>query len=145
MALAANAHEHRTMFDRIGEWWRQWRDRRAVLDALDRCGRAEVERMARDVGLVGNDLRVLAGRWPDSADLLERRIQALGLDRTSIGLTDPQVSRDMQRVCTICANKRACEHDLDRNPASAAWQDYCPNADTFRAVAGDSDEAPRGR
>ena len=145
MALATHAREHRTMFDRIGEWWRQWRDRRAVLAALDQCGRGEVERMAHDVGLGGNELRVLAGRWPDAANLLERRIEALGLDRASVGLTEPQVMRDLQRVCSICDNKRACEHDLDRNPGSRAWQDYCPNADTFAAVAGESAKASSRR
>jgi len=136
MALAADAHEHRTMFDRIGEWWRHWRERNGVLAALDQCGRTEVERMARDVGLGGNDLRVLAGKWPDGATLLERRIEMLGLDRASAGLREPQVMRDLQRVCSICNNKRACAHDLDRRPGSAVWQDYCPNANTFDAVAG---------
>ena len=145
MALAANAHEHRTMFDRIGGWWRQWRDQRAVLAALDRCGRAEVERMAHDVGLGGNDLQVLAGKWPDGAALLERRIELLGLDRASVGLTEPQVMRDLQRVCSICDNKHACEHDLDRNPGSAVWQDYCPNVETFRALAGRAATPPTRR
>ena len=95
MALAADAHEHRTMFDRIGEWWRHWRERNGVLAALDQCGRTEVERMARDVGLGGNDLRVLAGKWPDGATLLERRIEMLGVDRASAGLGEPQVMRDL--------------------------------------------------
>jgi hypothetical protein len=37
---------------------------------LDCCGSAEVERIARDVGVSGADLSVLAGKWPDAADLL---------------------------------------------------------------------------
>ena len=27
-----------------------------------------------------------------------------------------RLMRDLQRVCSICDNKRACEHDLDRSP-----------------------------
>ena len=145
MALAADAREHGTMFDRIGEWWKQRRDRRAVLAALDRCGRPEVDRMAWDVGLAAGDLRVLAGRWPDGASLLERRIEALKLDQAGIGQVAPQVMRDLQRVCSVCDNKRACEHDLDRSPGSAVWQDYCPNADTFAALAAQSAKGPAGR
>jgi hypothetical protein len=53
--------------------------------------------------------------------------------------------RDLQRVCSICDNKRACEHDLDRNPGSPAWRDYCANADTFAAVAGESSKEPAER
>ncbi len=145
MALTAGADEHRPMFGRITDWLKRWRDRRAVLTALDRFGKAEVERMARDVGVGAGDLRVLAGKWPDGANLLSRRVAALGLDRADIGRIEPQVLRDLQRVCSICDNKRACEHDLDRDPASAAWRDYCANADTFAAVAGESPKEPAGR
>jgi len=142
MALAADANQHWTMFDRIGEWWKRWRDRRAVLASLDRCGRGEVERMAWDLGIGGNDLRVLAGKWPDGATLLERRIEAQGLVQTEIERIEPQVMRDLQRVCSICDNKRACEHDLDRDPGSPVWKDYCPNADTFGAVSDEPAKAP---
>ncbi len=142
MAVPAEMSKYRPSFGRLGELWKQWRDRRAVLDALAQCGRAEIDRMARDVGIRGADLCVLAGKWPESATLLARRITALGFDGVELGRTQPQVVRDLQRVCSICMNKRACEHDLDRTPSSPAWRDYCANADTFAAV---SSESPRSR
>lgn len=96
MALAANTWRDRTIFDRVfdrlGGWWRQWRDRRAVVTALGQCGRGEVER--------GGDLRVLAGKWPDGTSLLARRIAGLEFDQADIGRTEPQVMCDLQRGCS---------------------------------------------
>ena len=134
MSMVAHGHESRTLLGRVGEWWKKWRERSIALADLEACGGAEMERVARDAGVGVSDLRVLAGRWPDSADLVERRMAALGLDAADVEETQPATMRDLQRVCSICDNKRVCEHDLDRNPANLAWQDYCPNSGTLRAL-----------
>ena len=55
---------------RLAHLWRSWNGRRRTMADLDGCGSAEVERIARDVGVSGADLSVLAGKWPDAADLL---------------------------------------------------------------------------
>jgi hypothetical protein len=60
---------------------------------------------------------------------------ALGLDAGEVEATQPAIMRDLQRVCSICSNKRVCEHDLGRSPANAAWSEYCPNAGTLAAIA----------
>ncbi len=135
MTMMAHAHEGRTIFGRIGEWLKSWWERSNVLAELDSHGGAEIERVARDTGVGVGDLRVLAGKWPDSADLVQRRMAALGLDIAQVDATEPAVMRDLQRVCSICDNKRVCAHDLDRSPANAAWRDYCPNAGTLAALA----------
>jgi hypothetical protein len=57
------------------------------------------------------------------------------LDRREITHADPQVMRDLQRVCTVCGSKRRCEHDLVNNPSDLVWQKYCPNATTLLALA----------
>jgi hypothetical protein len=102
---------------------------------LDRCGSAEVERIARDLGVGGTDLSILAGKWPDAADLLYSRMNEVKLDRKEITQNDPQVMRDLQRVCTVCGSKWKCEHELAKNRADPAWQKYCPNATTLLALA----------
>ncbi len=145
MALPADADERRPIFGRVTDWLKQWRDRRTALTALDQFGKTEIERMAQDVGVGGGDLRVLAGKWPDGASLWARRLAALGLDQGEIGRAEPQVMRDLQRVCSVCDNKRACEHDLDRNPCSPVWQDYCANANTFAALGAESSKVPADR
>jgi hypothetical protein len=102
---------------------------------LDACGSAEVEHIARDVGVSGADLSILAGKWPDAADLLYSRMYEINLDRKEITQADPEVMRDLQRVCTVCGSKRRCEHELAKNPSDPAWQKYCPNATTLLALA----------
>jgi hypothetical protein len=102
---------------------------------LDSCGSAEMERIARDVGVSGADLSILAGKWPDAADLLYSRMNEIKLDRMEITHADPQVMRDLQRVCTVCGSKRRCEHELANNPSDPAWQKYCPNTTTLLALA----------
>ena len=119
--------------NRVVGWWRRWRQRAASLAELDRLS-TEAERVARDAGIDVGDLRVLAGKWPDSADLAKRRMATLGLDAAQVQETQAAVVRDVQRVCSLCANKRACVHDLDHDPADAAWHQYCPNDETFDAL-----------
>jgi hypothetical protein len=94
-----------------------------------------MERIARDVGVSGADLSILAGKWPDAADLLYWRMNEIKLDRMEITQADAQVMRDLQRVCTVCGSKRRCEHGLATNPSDPAWQKYCPNATTLSALA----------
>jgi hypothetical protein len=77
----------------------------------------------------------LAGKWPDAADLLYWRMNEIKLDRKEITQADPQVMRDLQRVCTVCGSKRRCKHELAKNPSDPAWQKYCPNATTLSALA----------
>jgi hypothetical protein len=97
-------------------------------------GREDLARMARDVGVECTDLPVLAGKWPSSADLLSRRTQELGIDLTKVSDVEPQVARDLQRVCSLCASKRRCRRDLDRYPADPVWRQYCPNTGTIEAL-----------
>jgi len=134
MTMMAHAHEERTVLGRVGEWLKSWWERSTVLAELDACSGQEMERMARDAGIGVGDLRVLAGRWPDSADLVQRRMAAIGLDAAEVEAAQPATMRDLQRVCSLCDNKRVCAHDLDRSPTNAAWREYCPNAGTLAAL-----------
>jgi hypothetical protein len=134
MTMMAHVYERHTILGRVGGWWKKWWERAATLAELEACGCAEMERIARDTGVGAGDLRVLAGKWPDSADLVGRRLTALGIDATEVGRSTPEVMRDLQRVCSVCADKRVCEHDLDRGPAHSGWLDYCPNVETLHAV-----------
>ena len=47
--------------------------------------------MAHDVGVSAPELRALAGKWPDAAELLNRRLAVLALDPAEIRRTEPQV------------------------------------------------------
>jgi uncharacterized protein YjiS (DUF1127 family) len=135
MIHSARTSEQPGFVRRFAHWWRNWTGRRRDMVDLERCGSAEVERIARDVGVSAADFSTLAGKWPDAADLLYWRMNEINLDRKEITQAEPQVMRDLQRVCTVCGSKRRCEHELAKNPSDPAWQKYCPNATTLSALA----------
>jgi hypothetical protein len=71
------------------------------------------------------------GRGKNSAELLQRRLQALGIAPSRI---EPAVMRDLQRCCSQCHDKALCAHELEDRPKEATWPSYCPNEQTIRAL-----------
>jgi hypothetical protein len=130
-------------FAAVTRWWRNWRVTLANGLRLDCCGSAEVERIANDVGVSVPELRALAGKWPDAAEPLNRRLAALALDPAKIRNREPQVMRDLQRVCSICSEKRECEYDLAADASDPVWREYCPNVMTLDAL--DAERKLRGK
>jgi hypothetical protein len=94
-------------------------------------GRPEATCIARDLGISTNDLRALAGKDKNSADLLVRRMATLGLDPTTL---DGAVMHDLQRCCSLCRNKELCIHELEDKPREVSWPKYCPNEYTLTAL-----------
>ena len=112
-----------------------WQDsRKTSLSDLKCCAEQEVERMARDLSISVPELRKLASLGPQSADLLLRRMAALDLDNKEVSEIAPQTLREMQRTCALCTNKRLCARDLVRDASIPAWETYCPNAATLKAL-----------
>ena len=70
---------------RFISWWRT----RSELADLECCGSAEVDRIARDLGISASELRTLASYGPNAAELLNRRMAALRIDPDSVGTLDP--------------------------------------------------------
>ena len=118
----------------IAEWWRRRAESRKSLSDLDAFGPGEMARMARDVGVSAADLRTLAAHCSDAADLLERRLETLGLSAEEIARAAPAELRDMERLCTLCGSKHRCAHDLATDPDDPAWRQYCPNTQTLGAL-----------
>ena len=90
--------------------------------------------MAQDAGVSVNEFRQLASHGPKSADLLLERMTALDLDPKEVVQVEPQVFRDMQRVCTMCKNHKRCIVDLDRDAQNPTWKGYCPNVQTLLSL-----------
>jgi hypothetical protein len=105
---------------------------------LDRMGEVELSKIAQDAGVSAGELKELAQLGPDAADLLPRRMQAIGLDVDQVGRKEPGSLRDMQRLCARCEAHGRCERDLSSRPDDAVWQTYCPNVVTLRALQEDS-------
>ncbi len=124
---------------RIGQWLRAW-GRHA--EALDRNRYdIELERMAADLGVSGGDLNRLFALGPNAAAQLPHMMQALDLDPAE---TPVKIMRDLQRVCSLCDCKTTCAFEIIAGSADTTYEDYCPNADTLRALQlSPADESPR--
>jgi hypothetical protein len=135
MSQPVQMHDASGLMDRVVQWCRNWARRRRTMADLDCCGPSGVEQLAHDVGLGRREICTLAGKWPGSADLLLRRMRGVDLKRNEIARVEPQVLRDLERVCTLCASKRKCRHDLAKDPGDPVWREYCPNTMTLNALA----------
>lgn len=124
----------------MAEWWRKHAAVQENLDGLDSMGPDELARIAQDIGISSSDLRALARHCSDAADLLERRIESLGLDAGRVAQNAPAQLRDMERLCTLCKSKGRCARDLAADPSDPVWRQYCPNQETLVALQqGDAD------
>jgi hypothetical protein len=140
MSHSVQSGEGLSVVRRCAQWWRNWNRARKTMVDLDRCGPAEAEHIARDLNVSRAELRVLASKWPD--DLLSQRLGQLNLDAAEIVHTEPEVLRDLQRVCTVCGSKRKCGHDLADHPSDSGWVKYCPNATTLDALIAERQREP---
>jgi hypothetical protein len=111
--------------------WKNWRKRRARVADFDRMGAAEAQNVASDLCMSVSELRILAGRGEDAADLLQCRLLDLKIDPATV---EPAVMRDLQRCCSQCGDKVLCVHELEDHPKSAMWPKYCPNEQTIDAL-----------
>ena len=120
--------------NRIVAQFRNWFSRLRQRAELDRFGEAELGILAQDVGLTPSDLRQVTEGNPEADELLPRRIAALGIHADELARAQPDVFRDMQRVCASCQKYGRCVRDLDRGTLGAGWLDYCPNAGTLQQL-----------
>jgi hypothetical protein len=122
------------ILDAIAHWVKNYRYAMGVRGELTRCDPAEVARTARDLGVSPRELADLASKGPHAADLLQELLVALGVDSKKLGLQDPATTRDLQRLCITCGNKRRCERELAAGTATQNYRSYCPNAFTLDAL-----------
>jgi uncharacterized protein YjiS (DUF1127 family) len=119
---------HHSPIDHLTRWWRSWTGKRAARAELEKLDTRQMTSITRDVGASGSELYLLAGKWPDSAGLLTRRMAALRLDHAGVAQSLPAVTRDMSKMCSLCGDKSRCERDLDKAAITPSWQRYCPNS-----------------
>lgn len=86
------------------------------------------------------DLRALARRGPEEANLLPRRLVELGLDPDEIARLEPALFRELHWHCTMCDSKGECSVDLAGDAPTGpertdTWHGYCRNAATLRLLA----------
>jgi hypothetical protein len=125
----------------IADWVNNYRSSLGHGSGLSRCDRDEVMQIAKDLGVSPDELRDLSNKGPDSADLVQKMLVALGIDAKALSETDPLVMRDLQRLCTMCGDKGRCAHELADGTATAHFHEFCPNAFTLDALFADKNKA----
>jgi len=116
----------------VKHWVGEYRRRRAA--ACELRDDAEVDRMARELGMSPRELRSLAAKGPEATQLLNARIAALGLGDTDLTSAGLETTRDLQRSCSLCKDHQRCRRDLEGHDRSDAWLSYCLNAPTLQAL-----------
>jgi hypothetical protein len=71
---------------------------------------------------------------PIESALLSRRMVALGLDADTVARFDPDTFGSLRRLCATCKYRERCQWDLTQDHTNPAWQEYCPNCATLRAL-----------
>lgn len=135
MSALPYAQKRSSLTEIISGWWQKWTGFNPAYSDLSCCAQDEVDRIAKDVGVSAAELRELAKLGPDSADLLLRRMAALKLDQKGLSQTEPGTFQDLQRICSMCENHKRCGQDIARDSTASAWEDYCPNAATLKALS----------
>lgn len=111
------------LFQRIGRLFQP-----SELRGLDP---ACADQLARDVGVSPYDLHRLSELGPEAADLIYQRLALENLDAQEVERQYPKVMKDLQRVCSVCDDKKRCQHDFENHVAGDDWKSYCPNASTI--------------
>jgi uncharacterized protein YjiS (DUF1127 family) len=118
----------------LADWWHELRERRARIAEIESLDPSDLARMAEDVGLSAAELKRLAAEPCYAAELLDRRLDALGLSKDEIRSISPLLLTDLQRSCSHCTDKRRCADDLAEDPQAPGWESYCPNSGTLRSL-----------
>jgi hypothetical protein len=130
--MSAGEQKRRSPVQAALQWCRDWAS--GSESELKCCAEDEIQRVARDTGMSVSELRMLSEKGPHAADLLLKRMDALQLDPREVARMEPATLQDLQRVCSMCNSQRRCTRDLAHDAADPAWQDYCPNAQTLKAL-----------
>lgn len=119
------------MLDRLRRSWQRSMQRRRTLNELAACPPQELNRIASDVGLSGDQLRQHCRRDHGASELLPQRLQLLGIDPEFLRQEAPALFNDLVRVCASCRAAGRCARDLGAGDAQTGMAAYCPNAPTI--------------
>lgn len=119
------------MFQTVTDWLKRMRDR-AELDTLDA---GERDRVAQDLGVSTAELDYLVRESHDPVQL-PLMLAELGINEDALRRASPGMLRDLRRVCSLCETTDTCNHMLADRIAGLTFPEFCPNAETLRALAG---------
>jgi hypothetical protein len=111
--------------------WARARSTHWALAELAACPPQELNRIAADIGLSPGELRRSTSCHPGPSELMPQRLRALGLDSEFVRHAEPELFRDLGRLCANCTAWRRCKRDLARGDVQAGMGAYCLNSATI--------------
>ena len=124
----------------FARWCRQWSALQVgELLEMARLGTGEVAYLTQHMGTSAADDHAVS-RGDVEADLLRRRMMALGLDPYEWARSEPALLRHLSRCCSQCPTPERCALDLEAEANGAVrcgqnWRTYCPNVATLDALS----------
>jgi AcrR family transcriptional regulator len=126
-----------TAFERLIDRWRDYRAAAAELRELQGMDPETVATIAAECGLSTGELHEVVTHGAGADGLMARMMQAHELDPERMRQLLPGVMRDVEILCARCASKGRCSRELDAGTAARNAPEFCPNAETFEALAGE--------
>ena len=120
--------------DGVRHWAAKERSRRlarAEVEALDKAG--VLDEVLHEFSMSRADIDDIVNVDPESPHRLDQMLNRLGLSEN--WQSSSALGHDVSRVCQRCPNTGACDHWL-KGSAKEGYEDFCPNAETFRALRG---------
>ena len=122
------ATDNQPLFTRFCDWIKVRMQRDAELTSLTK---ADLGAMAADLGMTEADLMDVLPRTADHSGLMDRMMEARGLDPDHVRRACAGLVRDMELVCSRCRSAALCQHDLALGTAAMNGHEYCGNSHTF--------------
>ncbi len=116
------------LLGRMFDWIRERARRSQEIASLSQ---ADLDFMASDLGITQADLIDVLPRAADDSHLMDRMMEARGLDPEQVRRNLGALVRDMELMCTRCRATGICRRDLLNGTADAHCHDYCENAETM--------------
>lgn len=107
------------------------RDRARRGQELANLTQADLDSMASDLGITQADLLDVLPRAADDSRLMDRMMEARGLDPVAIRHNLGALVRDMELICTRCGAAARCRCDLRNDTAEEHCHEYCGNAEAM--------------
>ena len=122
--------------------FRQWlaeqiaarRARARLRQELNALGPDQTERLLHDVGLTPAELPALIRRHPETRNVLERMMDAVGIDWRRLLRSEPETLRDLAVACNGCRAFSRCRRELGRGTAGRSFRAFCPNAPRLELI-----------
>jgi hypothetical protein len=95
---------------------------------LAAMSRSDLQFLATDIGLTEADLRDVVQQISDHSELMDRMLNARGLNPRDVRLAFRGVIREMEVTCVRCRDVGICRMELEAGTAGRHSHEFCPNA-----------------